>query len=203
MPTVSSPAGRGNCTFARETREAHKENVPLADSLLRLHAPEPDLAVIELGALPKSSIGGQKDSNCLHLHTLERASVDWSTLEASVIAESSMDATDAFFLLQNRASSTNDAACPCVNAPFGAAADCKEAPGGEDKAPIEAHKDLLGLKASELVREFKRLQEDRVRVFGLFERFDPPRTTLPHRWRHLPDSGTMWPWASAGRSRSS
>jgi len=98
-----------------------------------------------------------------------------------------MDAFDALQLLNNR-SSTNDSACPCTSNThsFGATESKPAAAAAEDKAPIETHRDLLEMSASALVKEFKRLQEDRVRVFGLFERSDPPQPC----W--CASSGSAW-----------
>jgi hypothetical protein len=83
-----------------------------------------------------------------------------------------MDSIDALNILNSRVSAPasaehNQLGCIC-GMQFGGG----KTPAGvePDKAPIEAHQDLLAMRPVELVREFKRLQEDRVRVYGLFER---------------------------------
>lgn len=92
-----------------------------------------------------------------------------------------MDTFDCIQLLQNRTSAPSHPAegCQCVSFQS-ASLDGKLGMEGpdQDKALIESHRDLLELSVSGLVAEFKKLQEERVRIFGLFERCDLSRPPL-------------------------
>jgi len=87
-----------------------------------------------------------------------------------------MDSFDALTILNNRVSApatsehNQEGCCACAGTTFGKEGSATDSTAKEDKAPIEAHPDLLPMSSSALVKEFKRLQEDRVQIYGLFER---------------------------------
>ena len=89
-----------------------------------------------------------------------------------------MDSFDAYTILQNRMTSPatadhNHEGCCCTGPGVFGKGDAASDPAKEDKAHIISHPDLLALSGSKLLQEFQGLQEDRVRVYGLFERFYP------------------------------